>query len=55
MESLLDVIAREISKYLEEIEFHKHEIFRLRRLIRDLRWQAVEADEGEITHFDDID
>ena len=55
MKCALDRIAHKISQYLEEIEFHKHEIFKLRRLIRDLSWQAVETDEGEITNFDDID
>ncbi|MBD2093480.1 hypothetical protein H6F67_26950 [Microcoleus sp. FACHB-1515] len=55
MESSIDLIAQQIAEYAARIEEYKREILRLRRAIQALSWRAVEADDGEITHFDDID
>ncbi|NJN88765.1 MAG: hypothetical protein HC881_23875 [Leptolyngbyaceae cyanobacterium SL_7_1] len=55
MESSIDFIAHKIAECIEKIEDYKREISRLRQTIRDLSYQAVETDEGEIAHFNDID
>jgi hypothetical protein len=54
MESSIDLIAHKIAECLEKIEDYKREISRLRQAIRNLSYQAIEVDDGEITHFDDI-
>jgi peptidoglycan hydrolase CwlO-like protein len=54
MESAIDTIAHQISEHIEEIERCKQEITRLRGAIRVLSYQAIEIEDGEISHFDDI-
>lgn len=54
MESSIDCIAHKIAECVEKIEVYQREIFRLRQTIRELSWRAVEVDDGELTHFDDI-
>lgn len=55
MDSSIDFIASKIAECAEKIEGYKREISRLRQTIRDLSYRALETDDGEITHFNDID
>lgn len=55
MESSIDFIARKIAECIDKIEDYKREISRLRQAIRELSCQVVETDDGEITHFNNID
>lgn len=55
MDSSLDSIARKIAECIEKIEDYQREISRLRQTVRLLSYQAIETDEGEIVHFNDID
>jgi hypothetical protein len=50
----LDLIAHQIASFVEQIEEHQRAISQIRIKIRELRWQAVETDEGDITQYDDV-
>ncbi len=47
-------IACQINACVEEIEVHQLAIAYLRQKIRELRWQAIETTDGEISHYDDV-
>ena len=54
MSNSIDLIAHQIAECLEKIEEYKREISLLRKMVRELSWQAVETDDGEISYFDDV-
>jgi phage host-nuclease inhibitor protein Gam len=54
MIALLDQIACQIEEYTAQIEYHQREIACLNKRLRELRWQAVDFENGEITFYDDV-
>lgn len=52
MNNSLDLIAHQIAECIGKIEEYQRVISQLRQKIRELSWQAIEAD-GEISHYDD--
>ena len=47
-------IDRKITEYSEQIENYKKEISRLKQLIRELKWQCLSDEDGDIASYDDI-
>jgi prefoldin subunit 5 len=54
MISLLDQIAYQVEEYTAQIEHHQREIAYLQKKLRELRWQAVDVEDGEMTFYDDV-
>jgi peptidoglycan hydrolase CwlO-like protein len=54
MDNSIDLIAHQISECVEKIEAYRHAINQLRQKIRELSWQVIETDDGEIAHYDDV-
>ncbi len=54
MGNSIDLISCQIDKWMEEIEDYQRLIVHLRQKILELRWQAVESDDDEISHYDDV-
>ena len=50
----IDLISCQIDEWIEEIEAYQRLIVHLRQKIQELRWQAIESDNGEISHYDDV-
>ena len=54
MGNSIDPIFCQIDEWIEEIETYQRSIFHLKQKIRELRWQVIESDDGEISHYDDV-
>jgi prefoldin subunit 5 len=54
MMALLDQIACQIEEYTAQIEYHQREIACLHKKLRELRWQAVDVEDGEMTFYDNV-
>ena len=54
MGNSIDLISCQIDKWMEEIEDYQRLTVHLRQKIRELRWQAIESDDDEISHYDDV-
>ena len=54
MMALIDQIACQIEDYTAQIEYHHREIADLHKKLRELRWQAVDIENAEITFYDDV-
>jgi uncharacterized coiled-coil protein SlyX len=54
MDTSIDLIANQIAECAEQIEVCQRKICHLRQKIRELSWQVIEADEGEISHHDNV-
>jgi peptidoglycan hydrolase CwlO-like protein len=54
MDNSIDLIAHQINECVEKIDAYHCAISHLRQKIRELSWQIVEADDGEISHYDDV-
>ncbi|MDZ7992634.1 MAG: hypothetical protein RM022_017065 [Nostoc sp. EfeVER01] len=51
----VEYIAHKINECLALIDKHQREIFRLRRVIADLKCQPVTNDEGEVISYNDFE
>jgi hypothetical protein len=49
-----DLKSQQIAEIDAEVEEYERKIVCLKRKRRELRWQAFETEEGEISHFDDV-
>jgi len=49
----IEVIDYKVAVYRELRELHQREIARIDRLLRELGWEAVESDEGEVISYAD--
>jgi hypothetical protein len=54
MISTLDRVACQIEDCKAQIEYHRLEIVCLNKRIRELRWQAVDIEDGEMSFYDDV-
>jgi prefoldin subunit 5 len=54
MISALDRVTYQIEDYKAQIEYHQREIVCLNKRIRELRWQAVDIEDGEMSFYDDV-
>jgi prefoldin subunit 5 len=54
MVSALDRIACQIEEYRAQIECHQREIVCLQKRIQELRWQAVDIEDGEMSFYDNV-
>jgi prefoldin subunit 5 len=54
MMALLDQIACQIEEYTAQIEYHQREIACLHKKLRELRWQAVDVEDREMTFYDNV-
>lgn len=54
MHNSIDLISFQIDEWIEEIEAYQLLISHLRQKIRELRWQVIETDDGEISYYDDV-
>ena len=50
----VECIAHKIAECSELIDKYQREIYRLKRVIQELRYQPVTNDEGEVKSYDDI-
>jgi hypothetical protein len=53
MDISIDLIAKQIAECVEQIEVCQRTIC-LRQKIRELSWQFIEADEVEVSHYDNV-